>query len=223
MLKFISKLLKILREGHPNSYRYQRKWAKRYIKARDNSYSDSWGKVDCYNPGLGDYRKISMDIKTFANPYPREVIDLGCLDGKWSMELAKYFHKVHCVDLTDELKSVLVTKLKDKMGIFYKTSGNELYGFEKKSVDLIFSMDSLVRCPLSDIENYFKDFFRILRGGGVIYLHLPCNEKPKSVSKGFTSISIIDIKSLLLNIGFVGIEIDLETLEHGVIVKGYKN
>ena len=109
------------------------------------------------------------------------------------------------------------------MVLFYKTSGNELYGFEKKSVDLIFSMDSLVRCPLSDIENYFKDFFRILRDCGAIYFHLPCNEKPRSVSKGFTSISIIEIKSLFLNVGFVGIEIDLETLEHGVIVKGYKN
>ena len=171
MLKFISNLLKILREGHPNSSRYQRKWAKRYIKSRDNSYSDSWGKVDCYNPGLGDYRKISIDIKNFANPYPKDVIDLGCLDGKWSIEHAKYFHKVHCVDLTDELKSVLVTKLKDKMGSFYKTSGNELNGFEKKSVDLIFSMDSLVRCPLSDIKIYFKEFFRILRGGQFIYIY----------------------------------------------------
>ena len=222
MLKLIKKLIKLIKEGHPNSYRYQSNWAKRYINSRDNLYSDSWGKIDCYNSGLGDYRKISMDIRTFANPYPKEVVDLGCLDGKWSIELAKYFHKVHCVDLTDELHSLLATKLKDKMGIFYKTSGNELRGFEEKSVDLIFSMDSLVRCPLSDIKNYFKDFFRILRGGGAIYLHLPCKEKPRSVSKGFTSISIIEIESLLLKTGFVKIEIDLEILEHGIIVKGYK-
>ena len=81
-------------------------------------------------------------------------------------------------------------------------------------------MDSLVKCPLSDIKNYFKDFFRILRGA--IYLHLPCNEKPRSVSKGFTSISIIEIEALLFKAGFVKIEIDLKILEHGIIVKGYK-
>lgn len=173
MLKFINKLIKILREGHPNSYRYQRNWAKRYINSKDNLYSDSWGKVGCYNPGLGDYRKISMDIRTFSIPYPKEVLDLGCLDGKWSIELAKYFHKVHCVGLTDTLHSLLAAKLKDKMGIFYKTSGNELHGFEQKSIDLIFSMDSLVRCPHSDIINYFKEFFRILRVGGLsIYIYL---------------------------------------------------
>jgi hypothetical protein len=34
--------------------------------------------------------------------------------------------------------------------------------------------------------------------------------------------SIIEIESLLLKTGFVKIEIDLEILEHGIIVKGYK-
>ena len=159
-----------------------------------------------------------MELETSANPYPKEVIDLGCLDGKWSIELAKYFHKVHCVDLTDELKSMITIKLKDKMGLFYKTKGNELDGFENRSVDVIFSMDSLSRCRRGDIKKYFKEFFRILRWAGSIYIHLPCNEKPRSASMGFTSISIIEIKSWLLEVGFVVKEIDQETLEHGIIV-----
>jgi ubiquinone/menaquinone biosynthesis C-methylase UbiE len=223
MLKFISKIYKYIKEGHPNSYRYQRNWAKRYIKSGDLLYSDHWGKVNYYNPGLGDYRKISTDIRILANPYPKEVIDLGCLDGKWSVELAKCFSKVHCVDLTDELHLSLAAKLNDKMGKFYKTQGNELHGFQSKSIDLIFSIDSLVRCPKSDIIDYLKEFFRVLRSGGGCYLHLPCSEKPRSVSKGFTSISISEIESWLQIVGFVKIEIDIETLEHGVIVKCCKN
>jgi ubiquinone/menaquinone biosynthesis C-methylase UbiE len=219
---FLNKIIKFLLEGSPNSYRYQRAWAKRYLKSNDNKYSDHWGLVDSYNHLLGDYKKISNDLMNFPNCNTIQVIEIGSLDGKWSVELAKYFHKVHCVDLTNTLSLLLRNKLKDKMGIFYKTKGNELYGFSSDSVDLIFSMDSLVRCPKNDINKYFIEFYRVLKFNGSIMLHLPCNEKLRSVSKGFTSITCLEIKNMLELLYFRDIKYDLKTLEHGVIVTAFK-
>ena len=125
----INKFLNSLIYGDQNSYRFQRRWAKRYLNSNLDNYSNLWGSIEKYNPGLGDYKKISKDIIKYSCPNSKEVIDIGCLDGKWSVELAKHFHKVHCVDLTDLLYDLLREKLNDKMGVFYKTKGYELDGF----------------------------------------------------------------------------------------------
>jgi hypothetical protein len=61
-------------------------------------------------------------------------------------------------------------------------------------------------------------FHRILRHGGLFYIHLPVVEKPRCVFKGFTSLKVEEIGSKLKYIGFTGIKFDMETLEHGAIV-----
>ena len=104
------------------------------------------------------------------------------------------------------------------MGKFYKTKGNELNGFRFGRVDLIFSMNSLVRCPKIDIKKYLIEFYRVLRPNGSIYLDLPCNEMPRSVSNGFTSISRSEIFSMRKDIKF-----DLITLKHGIILTAFKS
>ena len=79
-------------------------------------------------------------------------------------------------------------------------------------------MDSLVRTPKNDIIRYLEDFFRVLKVGGFIYLHLPSDIKPLSVSKGFTSFSHKEIEPIVEKIGFENIIFDFETLEHGILL-----
>lgn len=110
-------------------------------------------------------------------------LDVGCLDGKWAVVLAKHFAKVHLTDLTDQLKGILSEKLGQKMGYFHKTKGDELSGFADETIDFIFSMDSLVRAPKKSIFNYFSEFYRTLNKGGIIYIHLPVIEKPRCIAK----------------------------------------
>jgi ubiquinone/menaquinone biosynthesis C-methylase UbiE len=214
----MKKIINVVKKLNPNTYKYQKLWAKRFIDSKNNLYSDEWGKIDSDNPGLGDYRKIQKKIKLLNS---NKCIDIGCLDGKWSMELAKYYDKVICVDLTDRLSILLKSKLLDKF-FFYKTKGNELNGINTNTIDLIFSMDSLVRCPKIDINKYLIEFYRVLKVNGSIILHLPCNEKLKCISKGFTSITCFEIKNMLKLQNFKNIKFDLKTLNHGLIVTAFK-
>lgn len=162
--------------------------------------------------------KISIDVHNLSLLYSQNVIEIGSLDGKWSNQLSNSFQKVYCVDFTNLLKPLLKIKLKIKMGKFYNPKCNELIGFRSSSLDLIFSMDSLVRCLKIDIKKYLIEFYRVLRPNGSIYLHLPCNQMPRSVSKGFTSISRSEIFSIRKDIKF-----DLITLKHGIILTAFKS
>ena len=219
---FIRLYTKIL-NGSPNSYRYQRNWAKRFINSKSDDYSNTWGVVDSFNPGLGDYKKISNDIVEFSRLFKEgECLDVGCLDGKWATVLARYFTKVNLVDLTDLLVPLLTSKLGAKMGKFYKTKGNELNGFNDRSIDFIFSLDTLVRTPKKDIFNYFLEFYRVLKESGICYIHLPVIEKPRCVSKSFTSLTLAEIQENLTKCGFVSLEFDMNTLNHGVIIRAIK-
>jgi SAM-dependent methyltransferase len=222
-LTYIKRIFYRIKNGSPNSLRYQTKWSSRFINSQNEDYSNEWGYVDKVNPGLGDYIKISKEITEYGNNFNEGIcLDLGCLDGKWSVILAKSFSKVCLVDLTDLLVNILSSKLGTKMGTFYKTKGDELLGFENEAIDFIFSMDSLVRAPRESIFNYFSEFHRVLKYNGIIYIHLPVIEKPSCITRGFTNLTIGEIEIKLNQIGFSSIELDMDTLVHGVIVHATK-
>ena len=122
------------------------------------------------------------------------------------------------MDLNDDLLSTLKQKFNNKFN-FYTTTGNELNQLEDKSIDLIFSMDSLVRVPNKTfILEYFYEFKRVLNKNGEVYIHLPCNSKISSVEKGFTSISKDQIINFSKIVNLTLIDFDEKTLSHGIML-----
>jgi ubiquinone/menaquinone biosynthesis C-methylase UbiE len=183
--------------------------------------STGWGFVDRYNPGLGDYRKIKELLE--AKCLNKSVLDLGCLDGKWAEVIIKNCSLLNLVDLSDDLLPYLMNKFDSKFN-FYKTSGNELAGILTNSIELIFSMDSLVRVPNKQyFEDYFEEFNRVLISGGELFIHLPCIEIFGSRSLGFSKFSIKDILKTCKNHHFTINEINMETIQHGVLLFATKN
>jgi SAM-dependent methyltransferase len=208
---------KVYRSIHfQNDLKEQSKWAKECLESNDPNFSEAWGKVDTYNFGLGDYRIINTEIRNLASE--KVVLELGCLDGKWTTVYHEVAKNVWLVDLDNALEETLIKKFGAKIN-FYQTVGNELTGISDKSIDLIFSMDSLVRCDLKIIRSYFKEFSRVLKSGGVLYIHLPCDSVEGSVKKMFTPLSIIEIKNLSLESHFTNLILDNKTLEHGIMLK----
>jgi ubiquinone/menaquinone biosynthesis C-methylase UbiE len=190
------------------------------MKEQDYS-SNRWGYIDKYNPGLGDYAKIK-DI-LIAKCSNKSTLDLGCLDGKWSEVIIKNASSLTLVDLGDDLLPLLKKKLGDEFN-FYKTKGNELSGVDENSIDLIFSMDSLVRVPnKSYISDYFSEFNRVLRSGGELFIHLPCHEIYGSKIAGFTKLSFEDIRILCELNNFKIIDLNKKILEHGIMLSAIKN
>ncbi len=206
---------------HGDSIAEQKLWAQKWLDKRDPDYSSKgWGYVDRYNPGLGDYAKIrDLLLSKCAN---KCVLDLGCLDGKWSQIISDRSCSLILVDLSEELLPLLKNKI-SKDFLFYRTTGDELHGVRTNSVDLIFSMDSLVRVPNRKfISRYFSEFGRVLKIGGELLVHLPCSEIYGSKIRGFTKISKRDIVRDCVTNGFSIVDFNTHLVEHGVLLLAKK-
>jgi len=131
--------------GFYNLHIYQKKWIDVAIKKSKNS-SLSWGKSVEEEEILGNYLKLRDEL-LIPNIKDKIVLELGCLDGKWSQYIIPYAKHSYLVDLSKEILPVLQTRLLKKGGeyTFYETKGFELDGIADNSIDLIFSMDTLVR------------------------------------------------------------------------------
>lgn len=149
----------------------------------------------------------------------KTVLELGCLDGKWSKYFFGKAKDVILVDLDKRIENILRKKFPQAKFLFYLTRGNELSGIATNSVDFIFSMDSLVRCPKSYIYLYIREFRRILTKNGKILVHLPCSDSINSRERRFVKISGKEIINCCNNEGFINSELDFDTIAHGCLLK----
>jgi ubiquinone/menaquinone biosynthesis C-methylase UbiE len=136
--------------------------------------------------------------------------------------MAPHAKFITLVDLSDEL----LPTLKKKIGKFnfYKTKGDELLGINSNSIDFIFSMDSLVRVPnLNYLRNYFSEFKRILTPQGEILIHLPCNQISGCRMRGFTRLSLAEIKEICHINDFIIKDLNMKILEHGILLSASKS
>lgn len=100
---FVKKIYLNIFGVNVNSLKYQKKWTEFYLKSdnKDN-FSFSWGKIDQYNEGLGDYRIVLKKIISMSKSFD-SILKIGCLDGKWSEVLVEHFDEAHLMDLNDKL------------------------------------------------------------------------------------------------------------------------
>ena len=94
------------------------------------------------------------------------VLELGSWDGAWTKYLLNA-KKVICVDMYDLSRKKIMKRYDNPLNVvFYRTKGYELSGIPSDSVDFIFSVDTLMRLEKKNYEMYFKEFSRVLKGGG---------------------------------------------------------
>ena len=214
--------IKYFENREMNSIKHQKEyWANELIKSDSVDHSSAY-RFDsplCQDDRLGDYEKIKKEY-FLPNITGNRVLEIGCLGGKWS----KYFFEknassVILVDLDKRVEVFLRNKFLNDTFQFYKTKGYELTGIPKNSIDFIFSMDCLGRCPKQYIKMYLNEFGRVLDKNGVVLLHLPCKESRVSVEKGFVNLSKKEIEVACDKNNWNHFDLDFDTIEHGVLLK----
>ena len=210
--------------GYYNLHYRQKKWTKVAIKMNLGN-EVSWGEPTIENEMLGDYIKIK-DHLLLPNIKGKTVVELGCLDGKWSQHIVPYAGFTHLVDLSKTILPVLKKRLSNSGGgggvglySFYETKGYELDGIRDNSIDFIFSIDTLVRVNKKYLRSYFNHFRRVLKSDGKMLIHLPCNVVPFSRQKGFVNLSPSEIVKMLHSNDFEEFGFDFSTINHGVLIK----
>lgn len=207
--------------GYSNTHYVQKKWVKTAIKEYERGSLRSWGKSIEEEDMLGDYLKI-RDEFLLPNINNKSVLELGCLDGKWSQYIVPNARHTFLVDLSKNILPVLLNKLnhpKINKYTFYETKGDELKGIQDKSIDFIFCIDTLVRVSKQSIRKYFNEFNRILKNDGKMLIHLPCNMMNLSVKHNFTDLSLDELTEFLNKNSFNDFIFDSKIINHGVLLK----
>ena len=148
------------------------------------------------------------------------IIDLGCLTGKWIGHLVPYAEEIICVDLIDDGFWFIKERYQNQecKFKFYITKGNELEGVDTDSVDLIFSIDSLMRTPITNIDEYFVEFGRVMKKGSTLCLHLAAENSGIPETKNMPILSEEHIKGLCDSNNLEFVKLDPNILNLGSVL-----
>jgi len=140
-------------------------------------------------------------------------VDIGSLNGKWEGLLFEYCDKVTCVDIFsdrfDTIRERYPDKVKAKKIYFYETLGYELSGLFDRSVDFVFSLDSLTNAAPLMLDLYLKEIHRVLKPGAMAVIHVDTRSAAEIISGtlkselflrtlkwyGFTTIDVTDLNN----------------------------
>ncbi|MDP4092264.1 MAG: methyltransferase domain-containing protein [Bacillota bacterium] len=120
-----------------------------------------------FKPGL-EYYLRRLDRLMFSG---QSALDAGCGAGQWTIALSQRYSDVHAIDLKNDRLTIL-EKIKDKMNIrniSVKEGSIEILPYDDNQFDLVFCYSVIM---FTNIEKTLKEFFRVLKPGGRIYVCL---------------------------------------------------
>ena len=120
------------------------------------------------------------DLQWSASLWPRladhlpaeTVVEIAPGYGRWSHYLLQHCRDLTLVDLSERCIHACKLRFKDDSRLTFRVGdGRSLPGVEDGSVDLVFSFESLVHAELEVMDSYLKEIRRVLKPGGVAFLH----------------------------------------------------
>jgi ubiquinone/menaquinone biosynthesis C-methylase UbiE len=100
------------------------------------------------------------------------VVEIGCGRGRWSQYLKDACHRLTLLDLSETLVAFCADRFRDDPQVACRlTDGLSLPGVADRSVDLVFSFDSLVHADQTVLDAYLAEIGRVLVPGGAAFLH----------------------------------------------------
>lgn len=105
-------------------------------------------------------------------PEDGAIVEIGPGGGRWTETLLEVGSHVTAVDISEECLRVCGERFSKNENVsFVLTPGNELPGVEDESIDAIWSFDVFVHINRAEVEDYAKEFARVLKPDGVGVLH----------------------------------------------------
>jgi SAM-dependent methyltransferase len=101
-------------------------------------------------------------------------IDLACGHGRNSEKLKAHATTLHLVDINQSCIDACKERFQSEQRVkffFHKTEGNSLRSIEDRSVDLVYSWDSMVHFDKLIVKDYVLEIERVLKTGGIAFLH----------------------------------------------------
>ena len=122
------------------------------------------------------------------------ILEIGSYDG-FFIEYYQDFNKIILSDITEYSNLYSNNPNFD----FVLLNGNDLSNIKINSVDVVFSIDTLMRLDKMIIKTYIVDLIRIVKPGGYMILHIPNIFHLNSMMRRYTKVSKSFYRKLLSN------------------------
>lgn len=100
------------------------------------------------------------------------IVEIGAGSGVWSEILLKLCNRLTLVDIIPQCMDMCRERLGAASNVTYEVNDGRSLGFIKdQDVDGIWALHTFVHINEADVTNYFKEFRRILKPGGVAVIH----------------------------------------------------
>ena len=102
----------------------------------------------------------------------KTILELGPGHGRWTAYLKDLCEELILADLAEACIESCRARFHEATNIAYHVNdGRSLPAVPERSVDLVFSFDSLVHAEADALEGYAREFARVLKADGVAFIH----------------------------------------------------
>ncbi|MEL6866470.1 MAG: methyltransferase domain-containing protein [Bacteroidota bacterium] len=135
---------------------------------------NKWTDEEFFLTGQHQADRIVKQFKrTCRNQALSKAVDFGCGAGRVTQGLANHFEEVHGVDIAPSMIKLAKEKSQKANCHFHLNEQNDLQLFEDQQFDLVFSIITLQHMQPKYAKNYIREFFRILKPGGMMMFQIP--------------------------------------------------
>tara|TARA_B100001250_G_C19768066_1_gene775726 strand:+ start:777 stop:1541 length:765 start_codon:yes stop_codon:yes gene_type:complete len=184
-------LIKIIIREKRASVNFSNIWKEEIIKNLNEK--ENWRRNSKTHLDMIDFVLLKKIFKILVKNH-NSIIDIGSYDG-YFIDYYKNFKKIILSDLTEHSNLYPDNKKFE----FIKLNGKDLNNIPSSYTDVIFSISTLVRVNKKTLKNYFENFPRIVKCGGILIVHVPNFLNINSLSMSFTLVSSFFYKKILSN------------------------
>lgn len=144
------------------------------LSARDKR-GGRWTPEEFFATGVREIGEVLSYLETRgATPAPGRALDFGCGVGRLSQALAEHFDEVVGVDISSSMVRTAGEHNRhgDRVRYLVNTAP-DLSLLPDGHVDFVYSNITLQHMPGAAAEGFVRDFFRVLRPGGIAVFQIP--------------------------------------------------
>jgi len=142
-------------------------WA---ILTEPDKKGNKWDSEEFFASGRSEVDALMKYLESLGLHVPLDTaLDFGCGLGRLSQGLCRYFPRVHGVDIAATMieEAKKYNRYGDKCK-YHLNPAPDLRLFESGSMTLVFTVITLQHIPSHLQRGYIKEFFRLLKPGGVV-------------------------------------------------------
>jgi ubiquinone/menaquinone biosynthesis C-methylase UbiE len=144
-----------------------------------------WNKEEFFETGKVEVGRVMTYVRSLdlIPDLSSAALDFGCGVGRLTQALAGHFRECWGVDISPTMVRLAEDFNRNSQCHFCLNETSDLTNFTDEQFEFIYSSIVLQHIPRRNVEQYLREFIRVLKAGGVLVFQVPEKEKAPVASR----------------------------------------